>query len=258
MTNSRCTKPVSLRRALAALFLTAALGTAPMALADTVHKQRVTFAKGTSSASLSGSVKGRDSIEYMVGAAAGQHMRVKLASPSSSIYFNVFAPGKLPGKDEALFIGDTGGDTFDGVLPASGDYMIQVYLYRNAARAGETAAFSLDVAIAAQSGAGDDAVVPGTQFNATGQIGCARDAGQPLGQCRFGIIRLGNGKAELTVFWPDGGSRVIYVENGQPVRYDESEADGGAKLSVSKTADLFTVTVGTQRFEIPEAAIDGG
>lgn len=257
MTTSPCTAAISLRGALVALCFATSFGSG-LASADAVLKERITFAKGTSSATLSGTVKGRDSMEYMLGAASGQHMRAKLTSPSNSIYFNVFAPGKLPGKDEALFIGDTGGDTFDGVLPASGDYMIQVYLYRNAARAGERATFTLDVAVDAQAGSSGDALVPGTQFNATGEVGCARDAGQPLGQCKFGVIRQGGGKAELTVFWPDGGSRVIFFEGGQPVRYDESQADGGAKLSFSKNADLFTVTVGTQRFEFPEAAINGG
>lgn len=258
MTGTRCTKSLTLRHSLAALCVTALLGATSGAFADAVHKEHVKFARGASSATLSGTVRGRDSIEYMVGAASGQHMRVKLASQSGSIYFNVFAPGKQPGKDEALFIGDTGGDTFDGVLPAAGDYMIQVYLYRNAARAGKSARFSLDVAVDAQAAPSTDALVPGTAFNATGEVGCARKAGQPLGRCTFGVVRHGGGTAELTVFWPDGGSRIIYFENGEPVRYDESQADGGARLGFSKNADLFTITVGPQRFEFPEAAITGG
>lgn len=227
------------------------------ALAEQVHRERVSFAKGTSAATISGMVKGRDTREYVLGAGAGQHMSVRLASPSDSIYFNVFAPGKLPGRDEALFIGDTGGNTFDGVLSASGDYTVQVYLYRNAARAGERAKFMLDVVIDAAPPS-TDAIVPGTEFNATGQINCARDAGQPLGPCKFGVIRIGSGAAELTVFWPDGGSRVIYFENGEPVRYDESQADGGAQLSFTRNDDLLSITIGSQRFEFPDAAVNGG
>lgn len=242
------------KRTLIAGFMVLLAATATAA--DTVHRARISFAKGASGTTVAGMVKGRDTLEYLVGAGAGQHMRVTLASPSSSIYFNVFAPGKQPGKDEALFIGDTGGNSFEGVLPASGDYIIQVFLYRNAARAGEHAKFTLDVAVDAAASA--DAMVPGTQFNATGEINCARDAGQPLRPCKFGVIRGEGGKADLTVFWPDGGSRVIYFEKGAPVRYDESEADGGAKLSFTKNADLFSVTIGTQRFKFPEAAITGG
>lgn len=228
------------------------------ASADKVTRERVHFAAGTSAASIPGRVKGRDSMEYILGAKAGQQMTATLASKSNSVYFNVFAPGKQPGRDEALFIGDTGGNSFTGNLPASGDYLIQVYLYRNAARAGESASFTLDVAIAGPAASAADALVPGTSFNATGELGCARDAGQPLGQCKFGVVRQGGGNAELTIFWPDGGSRVITFAKGQPVRYDESQADGGAAMTVRKDADLFTITIGTQRFAFPEAAITGG
>lgn len=249
------------KTSLAVLLCFAGMITMPgAALADQVTKERVSFGKGMSSATLEGTVKGRGSIEYSVGAKAGQHLRAKLNSTSTSIYFNLFAPGKVPGKDEALFIGDIGGDTFDGALPASGDYTIQVYLYRNAARAGERADFSLDVAIdaATTADAADDALVPGTPFNATGELGCARDAGQPLGRCKYGVIRQGGGRAEITIFWPDSGSRVIYFENGNPVRYDESQADGGASLSFQKNSDLFSVSIGAQRFEFPDAVINGG
>ena len=103
-----------------------------------------------------------------------------------------------------------------------------------------------------------DKLVPGTTFNATGNINCARFAGQPLGSCRFGVVREGNGNGSITVFWPDGGNRVIYFEDGTPVRYDESQADGGARMAVGQNADLFTVTIGEQRFEIPDAVISGG
>ncbi|WP_373505286.1 SH3 domain-containing protein [Aestuariivirga sp.] len=103
-----------------------------------------------------------------------------------------------------------------------------------------------------------DAIVPGTDFNATGSIPCARDAGQPMGSCGFGVKRQGNGSATVTVTWPDGGSRVIAFENGTAVRYDESQADGGATLQVTRNADLSIITIGDQRFEIPDAVVYGG
>jgi hypothetical protein len=103
-----------------------------------------------------------------------------------------------------------------------------------------------------------DAKVPGTNFNATGNIPCARYPGQPMMQCKFGVIRKGNGNGSVTVFWPDGGNRVIYFEDATPMSYDESEADGGAKMTVGKSSDLHTVKIGDQRFEIPDAVITGG
>jgi hypothetical protein len=103
-----------------------------------------------------------------------------------------------------------------------------------------------------------DAVVPGTNFHATGMVPCARAAGQPMMQCRFGVVRCGGRSATVTVFWPDGGSRVIGFEAGRPVSFDRSSADGDARLSVEMNADLFMIRIGPQRFEIPEAVIAGG
>ena len=76
-------------------------------------------------------------------------------------------------------------------------------------------------------------------------------------QCRFGVKRESNGNGSITVFWPDGGNRVIFFEAATPAYYDQSQADGGARMTVSKQDDLFTVRIGTQRFEFPEIVISG-
>ena len=226
------------------------------AAADDVKTERVQFERGKSGATINGTIKGRATMHYLLGAQAGQTMDVNLTSKSTSIYFNIFAPGKMPGHDEAMFIGDTGGSHFAGTLPDSGDYLIQVYLYRSAARRNESAKFKLDVSINAAANTGD-ALVPGTDFNATGNIPCARYAGQPMGQCAFGVMREGNGNGSITVFWPDGGNRVIFFEMNTPSSYDQSEADGGAKMTVGQNADLYIVSIGDQRFEIPEVVMAG-
>jgi hypothetical protein len=245
--------------AVAAFSLLAAV---PAAWADDIKTQRVQFEQGTSGATINGSITGRETMHYLLGAKAGQLMDVKLITKSTSTYFNIFAPGKVPGQAEAMFIGDTGGDRFSGTLPDSGDYLIQVYLYRSAARKGETAKFQLHVKIAAGNGAthgeNTDALVPGTDFNATGQIPCARSAGQPMGQCDFGVKREGNGSGSITVFWPDGGNRVIYFEKNRPSSYDQSEADGGAEMIVKEDNGIFAVTIGDQRFEVFDAVMAGG
>lgn len=103
-----------------------------------------------------------------------------------------------------------------------------------------------------------DAKVPGTEFHATGIMSCARSAGQPMGNCNFGVVRERGGNGRITVFWPDGGNRVIYYEDLTPMSYDESQADGGAKMTVSQKSGLFFVKIGEQRFEFPEAVMTGG
>lgn len=103
-----------------------------------------------------------------------------------------------------------------------------------------------------------DALVPGTPFHATGNINCARNSGQSYSSCSFGVVRTGGGSGTLTVFWPDGGQRVITFRGGDPVAYDRSEADGGAELRWSRVGDLTTITIGQQRFEVFEAILSGG
>lgn len=103
-----------------------------------------------------------------------------------------------------------------------------------------------------------DAKVPGTDFHATGELPCMRKSGQPMERCRFGVKREGNGNGSITVFWPDGGNRIIFFENLTPMSYDRSEADGDAKLTVDQESDLYIVKIGEQQFEVVEAIMAGG
>jgi len=234
---------------------------------DDIRKELVQFKKGTSGATIKDRIKGREVIDYTLGAKAGQRMTVNFDTDNTANYFNILTPGET---DIAFFIGSTEGMRYEGNLPETGDYTIRVYLMRSAARRNETANYSLEVAIAAAADPPSEtnhpsgnpnesgALVSGTEFNATGEIPCARVAGQPMGSCRFGVRRERGGSGAITVFWPDGGNRVILFEDGAPSSYDESEADGGAEMTVERKSDLFMVRIGDQRFEFPEAVISGG
>ena len=122
--------------------MAACLGMAASAVwaADSVREQAVQFAHGKSSATVKGKIKGDESVNYRLGASAGQTMTVVLKPSNRSTYFNVIAPGA----DSAMFIGSTEGNKFSGSLPKSGDYIVQVYLMRNAARRNETSSYSID------------------------------------------------------------------------------------------------------------------
>lgn len=109
------------------------------AMADTVRQETVRFAAGTSSSTIKSKVKGYDSVEYRLGVTAGQKMSVQLDSSNSSLYFNVIAPGA----SAAMYNSSIDGNGTSITIPSSGNYVIQVYLMRNAARRGETASFDL-------------------------------------------------------------------------------------------------------------------
>lgn len=124
---------------------------AALVLAGSVSAQvrtaDVQFARGTSGADIPGRITGDEEVRYRLGASAGQQMRVDLATSNSSAYFNIFAPGDIPGQSQAMFIGPVSGTTYVGTLPENGTYTIQVFLNRNAARRGETADYRLSVSI---------------------------------------------------------------------------------------------------------------
>jgi hypothetical protein len=238
---------------------------APAARAADVRTVHVHFARGASEATLHGHVAGREAVHYLLAVRAGQMMRVVLHG-GSAVAFNVFEPGHVPGRDGALYIGEQNGPRMEVRTSHDGEYLIQVFLNRAAARRGERANFTLDIAVtggAAHAAPANprpgDAMVPGTHFHATGTLPCARHQGQPMAQCRFGVQRSrGQGNGSVTVFWPDGGSRVIFFEDLTPVRYDESQADGGARLTVRQERGIFHIRIGEQRFEIVDSVITGG
>lgn len=238
-------------RRLACLF--AAFGLlATTAAAETVHRERVHFERGATGTTIRDRIAGDDSIEYTLGAQAGQVLHVALEDRRNSVYLNVFAPGAVPGRDAALHRGEAEGNTAAIRLTATGDHVIQVFQVRAVARRGTRSDFTLRVSITggeAHAASSQDARVAGTRFHATGTVPCARAAAQPMAQCRFGVVRGGAGAAEVTIFWPDGGSRVIAFAGGRPT---------GAGLAARKDGDLFRIAIGAERFEIPEAAITGG
>jgi hypothetical protein len=113
--------------------------------ADKVSVVPVQFAKGAHSAAVKGTFKGYDSINYTLVAKAGQTMSVSI-SGSSNANFNVFAPGAIPGQAEAMGTGYVN-EKWQGTLPASGKYTIQVYQMRASARRGEAVPHTLSVSI---------------------------------------------------------------------------------------------------------------
>lgn len=138
--------------------LAAFLGTGHAAGAqDGIRTEQVRFAAGENRTTIEGAITGYESVSYRVGAEAGQRMKVALDPSNGATYFNVYAPGSGPG-DAALAIGSTTGgmmrdlNRFAGVLPTSGEYTINVYMLRAAARRNERSDYDLAISIRPQAG----------------------------------------------------------------------------------------------------------
>ena len=114
---------------------------------DGIESRPLKFAKGATSATVKGSIQGRQTIDYKLRAKAGQTMSVTLKSAKPGLAFNVLPPGSqdvaIPDSIEQ--------QAWTGTLPADGEYTVRTYLDRAAARRGEKASYTLTVAIDADA-----------------------------------------------------------------------------------------------------------
>jgi hypothetical protein len=322
-------------------------------IAQDIRAERVAFPAGASDTMIEDSITGRESVSYMLGASAGQMMSVRLTSANTSAYFNIYEPGRGPG-DEAFAVSEMTGpmvpemNRFEGVLPASGNYIVSVYLYRNAARAGETANYTLEISLDGASAAaavpqGDfadglsggpdfwevtglsgngslnlragpstsdaivtrlgngarlqnlgckkvagqrwcnvamaadtavsgwvtgqylresgateasstDALVPGTNYNATASVECSLRVFPGTTECPAGVTRGGPSIATVFITRPDGFDRVIEFADG-----DVRPMSGVTSFDWSKSGEETTVTVDREEtYVIVDAFVFGG
>lgn len=194
---------------------------APAIAQSPTRSERVQFPRGATTQVIRGTIRGYSTVDYIVGARAGQTMRVNMRTSNASAYFNIIAPGA----QSATFDGSVRGNSFSGRLPQTGDYRVRVYLMRNAARRGETATFSLDIGVSGQMGG------PGGPGNPGGPGGIG--SGTPISAGNMGAFCRG----EAAGFF---GLRPTYVRTGRLV------AAPGGGTRIEGTAD--TGRQGIKRF----------
>lgn len=248
----------------------AMLLSAPLAAA-TASAQTVTplqFARGASSATVTGAIKGYNYTDYRVVVRAGQKLSVNFRVLAGSAYFNVMEPGQ---REVAIYNSSMGEQRYTGTTAHAGAYTIRVYQMRASARRGEVARFQLTVGVTAggvtAGGAAQqlpsshapthrpgDALVPGTPYHATSSIRCRTVMGGAMGMCKAGVIRRSAGSATVHLDTPDGGERSILFRDGKAV-----SSDSQAGMSVTRRGDTSVVRIGTvEIYEIPDAMIFGG
>lgn len=132
------------RRLLIPVLTASLLALALPTTAQEVRTKTVDAAAATAGVILPGSVKGDDTAEYTVSGAAGQILSVDLLAEDGGLNFNITPKGAA----EALFMGATSGTVADVTLPAAGEYVVQVYLMRSAARRDEEARYTLGIGLA--------------------------------------------------------------------------------------------------------------
>ncbi|MDX1333992.1 MAG: hypothetical protein R3252_13265 [Robiginitalea sp.] len=216
-----------------------------------IRTQRIYIPSGSNSTSVQGSIRGREGVDYLLQARAGDYLNISMASQQGTPYFNIMEPGE---QYVAIHNGSTRGNQFEGTAQRTGEYRIRVYQMGNATERGERASYRLEVI--KSSNTGSSQAGGGDNFQAAGQILCSLGDGRSR-QCEFGVVRRSPGDADVTVFRTDGSRRIIYFQNGRAVGYDRSQADR-ERFTATKVDDLYIVRVGNERYEIPEAVVYGG
>ena len=222
------------------------------------HSQkRVKFAKGASSATIKGQLKGDETVDYVLRAGAGQTLTVSLKTSHGANYYNVLPPDSM---DVAMFIGQFGGD-FKGILPTDGDYTIRVYLMRSAARRNASSDYTLTIGVTGNPlvavPASQDAVIPGTPYHAGTPLTCVANpyAETKPQQCEAFVIRRGfDGTATVEIKEDGKVRRRILFLKGKPVASDASTS-----MTVTRQGDITTITFESgEHYEIIDALIFGG
>jgi hypothetical protein len=113
---------------LSAVLLFSGLSTSECWAQD-LPTERVAFEKGTSSATVEGSISGRETLDYLLNVREGQYLNISMASQNGGIYFNIMEPGE---QYVAIYNGSINGNQFEGKTAKSGDYRIRVYLMKGA------------------------------------------------------------------------------------------------------------------------------
>gem|GEM_PF-5736785 len=116
-----------------------ALFAAPLAMAQREPPIAVHFARGATSTTVSGTLIGDVTVEYIVQVQMAQAIQLKLTG-SNNAALNLYAPGE----DTAM---NAESQRFSGLLTVPGTYRIQLYQPRAQADRDEVARYTLSIAL---------------------------------------------------------------------------------------------------------------
>lgn len=108
----------------------------------------------------------------------------------------------------------------------------------------------------------EDALVAGTEYNATTELPCGFDGKAPTGSCPAGVKRnwgeQGNALVEVTR--PDGRKRALFFTGTTPTGADSAQSDGSAgwDFKTKRDGDRVTITFGPETYVVVDALIEGG
>ena len=95
------------------------------------------------------------------------------------------------------------------------------------------------------------------EFDETGQLACAQERGQPMGNCDYGVARGSGGDATVVVTFPNGFRRTLSFAHGRFMRGDTTMSGNGFDTDWTLENGLHVIRVDDQRFEVSAQIILG-
>lgn len=91
-------------------------------------------------------------------------------------------------------------------------------------------------------------------FDASQDIRCAQEVGEPFGTCTAAVARAA-GSAAVVVTFANGFARTLMFDHGAFLRANATMSGVGTDTDWSLTDRVYQIRVDDQRFEIPEALV---
>lgn len=95
-------------------------------------------------------------------------------------------------------------------------------------------------------------------YDQIGRLSCTQVAGEPVSDCEFGLARDNDGTIVLAVFGEGGFKRYLTFQNGVFAFADVSQAGGAFDAVAEVDSDVHFVSVGVERYEVPDGVVSGG
>jgi hypothetical protein len=209
------------------------------------------FPSDKNTTTVTGTVKGRQYIDYKLNILSGQTLSVSINSKSTSVFFNILPPGS---QDVAIYNSSINGNKYSEVAEKSGLFAIRIYLMGSAETGNKSVNYGLTVSLV-KPAVSKDAKVSGTNYNATGQLRSSKGKAAPGSvMSDFGVKRTGSGNVDVYVTYPGSSQRILRFSQGEWTCLSSD-----CKLTYTRTSDEWEVIVnGTYHFSIPDAVINGG
>lgn len=233
------------------ILLTLGLASTFLSVASAQSVKRLRVDSSGKASVVTGSIRGRQYVDYVVSLQAGRRVVVSIMSSGAPAEFNVL-PGVSP---EAMFNSTVAGGKFVGIVPDDGDTVIRVYQTPAMGRRDKVSRYTLSCAV---SGTAlkpitnpDDAKLG--RYHAAGPVECKLPLFPDIKTGWGKVVRREN-RSGTVVISAKGFRRAILFRDGKPVASDSPN-----KMSFRREGDATWVSFeGGEAHLIIDALVLGG